>query len=67
MSSGTSPLQIESNDSPGFQSNTSTTLAWEPPIIKGAGGRRLWHVVDSEEVLTVCKAQLKVHLEIKSY
>jgi len=35
-------------------------LAYEPKIIKGRGGERLWHVEAMKQCATICKLQLTV-------
>jgi hypothetical protein len=47
-----------SHDSKGDEE--SINLAYEPAIIKGKGGERLWHAEATKECATICKLQLKV-------
>ena len=43
-------------------SNDETNfLVFEPDIIKGRTGERLWHVQATRECVTLCKSQLKVY------
>ncbi len=37
-------------------------LAYEPTIIKGKGGERLWHAEATKECATIRKLQLKVNV-----
>src|SRR5579859_1580443 len=61
----TSPDSSPNSQTTSTESVDGNHLAFEPVIIKGKGGERLWQVEATKECLALCKSQLKVlHLHV---
>ena len=52
---------INSQSSRDFDSGDEVVnLAYEPTVIRGKGGERLWHVEATKQCSTICRLQLTV-------
>jgi len=64
MSQDSDAFEIPSDEPSQGQTDTSgdiSFLAFEPSIIKGRTGERLWHAQATPECVPLCKSQLKVN------
>ena len=53
--------QSSAGSSQSERSAVETFLAFEPALIKGKGGERMWKVENVQECIDICRTQLKVH------
>ena len=52
--------QSSAGSSQSKRSALETHLVFEPALIKGKGGERMWKVENVQECIDVCRTQLKV-------
>jgi len=62
VNSQSSQSQSSAGSSQSESSAADTFLTFEPAIIKGKGGERMWKVENVRECIDICRTQLKVHL-----